>query len=375
MGGFANTFKKSARNKEFQAIVGKSAFTDKSNQFLRGPLDLIKDALLATKGDQIKMNKIFMDVVGARTITGLTKTFTGAGGGAGGIAAVDKQLERMLKAQMSKDEVKDSAARAAATTKSRAARFQNAWDSVADQTMSELLPSLEDASDGILKFAKVAGAVATWMVQNPKSAIAGAISVSIARAGLESAFRAGIERVILGANNSRASNVGNIASALGGAFTIASIAASVITVAQLYAEKMYDQSGKDFSEGIDKSARADDLTKQIQQAMAAGDMAKAEKLAEKQVQLRKEGAQKVADSENFTGIDKYLDQMARGALVTFGQGDVVRNSDKAVAEQLRQNIVELQNSKALLAEIRDAIRESKPPVGDGAAPGDGRGSQ
>lgn len=374
MGGFANTFKKSARDKEFSAIVGKSAYTDKTHTTLRDPMDLIRDALKATKGDQLKMNKIFMDVVGGRTVTGLAKTYNGAGGGAGGIAAVDKQFARMLQAQMSKKEVAESSAAASATTKARAQRFQNQWDQVADQAMSDLLPHLEEAGDGLLKFAKVAGAIATWMVSNPKAAIAGAITASIARAGVESAFRAGIERVILGAGNSRAGKVGAIASAAGGALTIASIAATVITVAQLYAEQMYDQTSKEFSSGIDKATKADDLTKAIQQAMATGDMAAAEKLARKQVELRQGAAQDIVNSETYTGIDKYLDQMARGALITFGQGDTLKASDKAVAEQARQQIIELQNSKTLLAEIRDAIKAQKPGEGDGGG-SDERGSQ
>lgn len=201
MGGFAQTFKKSARDKEFNAIVGKSAYTDDTHQTLRDPMELIKDALTATKGDQLKMNKIFMDVVGGRTVTGLQKAYVGAGGGDAGLKAVDDLFGRMKKAQISQQQVADDAKRASETTAAKAARFQNSLDAITESTMKNLVPAMEAAGPAILQFAEVVGRVATWAVENPKAAIAGAITASIARAGIESAFRTGIERLILGSTN------------------------------------------------------------------------------------------------------------------------------------------------------------------------------
>lgn len=199
MGGFANTFKKAARDKEFNAIVGKTAYTDSSHTTLRDPIELIKDALRATKGDQLKMNKIFMDVVGGRTVTGLAKAYTGAGGGDAGMKAVDDLIARMMKAQISEQEQADSAKRAAETAQAKAARFQNSLDSITESTMKNLVPALEDAGPAVLHFADVIGKVSTWAAVNPKSAVATAIAASVARAGLESTLRAGLENVIKGA--------------------------------------------------------------------------------------------------------------------------------------------------------------------------------
>jgi hypothetical protein len=373
MGGFANTLKKSARIAAFKK-EGIDVFTDKTRTKLKDPIDLIKSSLLATGGDLVRMNKLFMDVVGARTVGGLQKTFVGAGGGKAGLEKVDEQIARMMKAQVSKDEVKESAERASQTTAAKAARFQNELDKVTVGVMANLVPALEDAGESILKWSKVVGAIATWAVTNPKTAIASAITASIARAGLESAFRSGIERLILGptgpnGTGSRAAGVGKAAAALGGALTIASIATSFITAAAIYADNLYDETSRQFAEGAGKGDQADRLTKQIQDALAAGDLKNAEKLTKKQIQLREDAATGISNSEKFTGIDKFLDDMARGAVKTFipGGEKQISESDQAVINMARDQLIAANNSKALLAEIRDAILNSAQPPG--APPG------
>lgn len=373
MGGFANTLKKSARINAFKK-EGIDVFTDSSKTALKDPIELIKASLLATGGDLQRMNKLFMDVVGARTVGGLQKTFIGAGGGQAGLDKVDEQIARMMKAQVSKDEVKESAKRASETTAAKAARFQNELDKVTEGVMANLVPALEDAGSSILKWSKVVGGIATWAVSNPKTAIAGAITASIARAGIESAFRSGIERLILGPTGpggagTRAAGIGSAAAALGGALTIASLAASVITAASIYAENLYDETSREFSEGAGKGDQADRLTKQIQDALAAGDLKSAEKLAKKQVQLHEEAATGISNSEKFSGFGAFVNDLARGATKTFipGGEETIKQSDQAVINMARDQLIAANNSKALLAEIRDAILNAPQPPG--APPG------
>jgi hypothetical protein len=367
--GFSNTMKKTARINAFSK-EGIDVFTDKTKTKLKDPIELIKESLLATGGDLQAMNKLFMDVIGARAVFGLQQRFIGAGGGDNGIKAVDARIQELIKAQVSQKEIEESSARAGQTTAAKAAQFQNELDKVTEQVMADLVPALEEAGPAILKFAGVLGDVATWAVRNPAAAIGGAITMSIARAGIESAFRSGIERLIVGPNSSRASGVGKVASAVGGVGTIAALGVTTLMVASLYAEKMYDESAQEFEEGTSKIDAADRLTKDIQAAMAAGDMKGAAKLAEKQVKLREEAAQDISNSENFTGAEKFWDELARGADKTFVPGgeQQLKSSDEDVLALMRDQIQAAQNSKALLAEIRDAIQQQQPPGGD-APPG------
>jgi hypothetical protein len=362
VGGFAATLQKGARIKAFQK-KGIDVFSDKSKTQFKDPIELIKESLTATGGNLEEMNKLFMDVIGARAVGGLQKTFVGAGGGDVGLKKVDEQISRMLKAQVSKEEVDESAKRASDTTAAKAARFQNDLDSVTDGIMVELVPALERGSEDIIKFAKIAGQAATWMVTHPKAAIGGAISLAIARAGLESAFRSGIERLIVGPNSSRAGAVGKAATAIGGVMTIAAITASVITAASIYAEQMYDQSSQDFTSGTGKGDAADRLTKQIQAAIEAKDFKTAEKLTKQQIKLREDAANDISNSENFTGADKFWDELARGAVKTFipGGEKQLAQSDEEVKALAREQLAAATRSQALLAEIRDNIQITPPP--------------
>jgi hypothetical protein len=220
--GFANTMKKSARIDAFKK-EGIDVFTDESQTQLKDPISLIKEALIATGGDLQAMNKMFMDVIGARAVTGLQKTFVDAGGGDAGLAAVDKRINRMLDAQLSRKEVDDSADLPGKTMSAKAMRFQNELDKVSEGVMGKLGPALEKAAPAILNFAETVGDVSTWAVDNPKQAIGAAIGIAIARAGIESAFRAGIERVIMRAAPAVAvqTAAGAATTATGGAGTAA----------------------------------------------------------------------------------------------------------------------------------------------------------
>jgi len=371
LGGFANTMKKGARISAFRK-EGIDVFSDKTHTKIKDPIELIKESLMQTGGDLEKMNKLFMDIVGARTVTGLQKTFVGAGGGQAGLAKVDEQIARMMKAQLSKEEVKTSAGAASETTAAKAARFQNEWDRVTEEVMASLVPALEQAGPALLDFAKVVGSVSTWAVKNPATAIGAAIGVSIARAGIESTLRAGIERMILGANSSRAEGVGKLVSGGGALGLVGGLAVTTLMVGQIYAEQLYDETSEQFSSGVGKAARADDLEKPIEQAIANGNMDVAKKLTEKQLALREGSLQDISNSSNLDGFAAMWDTIARNTgttLQNYGFENPNAAADKASAALLAEQVAATKSSRDLLARIAAATEGAAMPAGDNSGTG------
>lgn len=369
MGGFANTFKKSARNKEFTALTKESAFTDETNTKLRDPIDLIKTALKATGGDQLKMNKIFMDVVGGRTVTGLANAYTGAGGGDAGLKAVDELIGKMMKAQISQDEVNESAKRASETTAAKAARFQNSLDAITESTMKNLVPAMEKAGPAILKFAEVIGSVTTWAVENPKLAIAGAISTAIARAGIESAFRTGIERLILGPTNAegvgaRAGGVGALAGKVGGALTLVSLAVTTLTVGKALIDSWFVDAQKEQSDAVAKGMEATNLGGEARVLAEKGDVTGAiAKQKESIVAKEQELAQTQGQKPGFWM--KLIDATMTNA----DQQEALKSRDAAIERAAQQQIRELAEARSHLARLvelgeQNAASGGAPPARD-----------
>jgi hypothetical protein len=366
VGGFANTFKKGKRADAFQAETGVSAFADAGKTTLKDPMTLIKTALLKTKGDLEKMNHIFMDVVGARTIGGLQKTFVGAGGGQAGLTAVDAQVARMRAAQMSKKEVEDSAAAAGGTTAAKAARFQNQLDQVTEGVMAKLVPALDQSKEGILRFAEVIGRVATWAITNPKLAIGGAIAASIARAGLESTLRAGIERLLVGPGNSRAAGLGALAGKVGGALTIASLAVTTLTVGMAIIDNWFTQAQRNQSAAVEAGVNATNASNAAGAMAQSGDLSGAiakqkEAVAAKESELSQTQAQK----PGFFGkmIDWQISNMGMQ-----GPVDALRARDTAIERATQQQIRELTEARAHLARLVE-LAEAQAADGGGAPPG------
>lgn len=195
--GFGNTLQKSARIDAFKGM-GVNVFADKGKTKFKDPVKLIEESLMATGGNLQKMNKLFMDVVGARAVGGLAQSFNDAGGGEAGLAAVRKEIERLTKgASMSEKEIDESANRAANTKAAKGVRLQNKLDDIIEDGLEEILPALEEAAPAMVKFTKAMTELTAWAISNPWEAAWTAIEMSIVRAGLESSLRSVIERVIM----------------------------------------------------------------------------------------------------------------------------------------------------------------------------------
>ncbi len=369
--GFANTMKKSARIKAFRK-EGINVFADEGQTQLKDPIELIKESLLATGGDLEAMNKLFMDVIGARAVTGLQKRFVGAGGGQSGLAAVDAEVSRLLKAQVSKEEVKDSSDRASNTMAAKAARFQNNLDTIAETTVKNVLPALEQTGPGLLKFAQAVGDVTTWASANPWKAAVTAVAAMGVRAGLESLMRAGIERAILGnvgkgGVGSRAAAVGSVAGNLGGALTIAGLAVTTLTVGMATIDYLYDKSVAEQREAVAKGINATNAQGKVYGLLQAGDLQGAKKAQEEQIKLKQ--AEIAATEQQKPGFWMKLIDMT---MTNADQVEAIKSRDSAVERAQQQQIRELAASRDLLARIAEAIESQ--PVSPGAPPG-GRASQ
>lgn len=377
VGGFAATLQKTARIKAFKA-EGIDVFSDKTKTAFKDPIELIKESLLATGGDLQKMNKLFMDVVGARAVGGLQKTFVGAGGGDQGLKAVDAVISKMLKAQVSQKEIQESAERASDTTAAKAARFQNELDKVTEGVMANLVPALEKAGPSVLAFADTVGKVATWTVNNPKTAIAAAISASIARAGIESTLRAGIERMLLGptgpgGTGTRVGTLGSVAGKAGGFLTIASMGVTTLTVGMAMIDQWYANAQQEQRASVEKGVEASNLSGEARALAGSGDLQGAF-AKQKAVVAAKEQELAMTQSQKsgplLGAFEKYFAYATIGGW-SAGGGEGLKARDAALERATETQQRELAESRAVLIRIAEAIEKQPLPQ---SAPSE-RGSQ
>ena len=205
-------FTTGARIKQFKAH-GVDVFSSTEKGQIRDPISIIKDALLKTGGNPEALKKMFMSSIGAKPVMALAKEFNSAGGGAKGVAAVDKLLAGFMQSANIQSKLDAANARRDQEVATKAQKFQNKLDDVTAKMAGELLPALEGMAEPALKVANAFAGLVTWATRNPGQAIVAAITASIARAGLESAFRAAIERAI----TSGGINIGQASATIGSA--------------------------------------------------------------------------------------------------------------------------------------------------------------
>lgn len=156
---FTNLFSKAARVKAYQNLTGHST-TDAQGKLI-GPEQLILEVLKASsdktgKLNSLKVGSVFADVRARTAVRGFENIYTGAGGGAAGIAAVHEEFERLRKATMSQADVDEAFNRSMDTTEAKVARFNATMTETGDKLMAALLPALEKSAPAILGLAQVA---------------------------------------------------------------------------------------------------------------------------------------------------------------------------------------------------------------------------
>jgi len=218
---FATMLQKTARIDAFKK-GGIDVFTDKSKTAFKDPFQIIEESLMSTGGNLQKLNKMYADTVAGRVATGAANIFNAAGGGEAGRTAVRAELARLMEgAALQDDEIDESARLVRESTDAKAKQFQNQLDTIVEKVADDLIPALDKATPHILKFAELLGEIAKVAVNHPLLTGAGAMVAVTVRAGLESAFRAQIEKMILGSRlplpGQAASAGGTTVTAAGGA--------------------------------------------------------------------------------------------------------------------------------------------------------------
>lgn len=192
--------------------------------------------------------------------------FKGAGGGEAGAAAIraefakfagtDKQLESDL------DQVFQ-------TTANKAERFNAELEDVTDNLMQGLLPSLQNAAPAIVDFTNALSRAVAWGAENPGKAAAGAIGLSIARAGIESTMRAAIDKAIMAGGPALVKALGT---SIGGALAMAGLGGLVIGTAYVTIESFLSDSTKKQQEAVDREMSFEDRRREWRQKADAGEL-------------------------------------------------------------------------------------------------------
>jgi hypothetical protein len=186
--GLVNIFRTPARQKHFEAE--KIDVIDKKTKKIRDPYKIMLEAIEKTNADPKKLQPMFANVVGARSMQQFANLYLAASGGrtdakskAAGRAAVEAEFERMTKkATMTEKEVTDSLGNAMATTASKVELFQQKLDRVVGDMADRVIPAMLQLSDPALKAANAMTKMAVWAAENPLGAGGAAIGAGVAKA-------------------------------------------------------------------------------------------------------------------------------------------------------------------------------------------------
>jgi hypothetical protein len=205
-----NTLQTPSRVGAFRDAFKKAGFTgeradvfDKSGR-LRDIQSLIKDSIVAAEADkdpQLAFKKMWGNVLGAKGPTGFKSIYSKAGGGQAGLAAIDAEFQKFT-AGLSKPAQEQMLGSILDTTEAKAQRFQSQLDRVTESMANRLLPTMERMAPIAERVTVAFGDVVSWAAENPFKAVALALAGSLARAGLESVLRAGIDRIMTNVANS-----------------------------------------------------------------------------------------------------------------------------------------------------------------------------
>lgn len=271
--GFANTLKTPARVKEF--LAHGVEVEDKKQGGFRSVRDILKDAsskAVETAGDKgsatLEFKKMFANVMGARAADPALQAYTEAfrknlavtkdktKADIAGRAAVDDMFDSFGKAISAKEE-KDSFDRSMQTSAAKVQLFNNRLSEIGAQVAEKVLPELERFAPTIVKLAQSMAKLLSVAVDNPGSAIALAITGSIAKAAIGNAVSNTVTKMIEGA----ATKMGGLA--LGTAAI--TIAAATLIVASLIEERDKGAAGAEEQRAAAKTEAA-----KVEAKLAAG---------------------------------------------------------------------------------------------------------
>jgi len=303
---------------------------------LADPTETIVKSLNATGGNIDKMKDLFKSSQAWRSVAGSVETYNRAGGGKAGESAVRAELQSFgAGSTMGTKEINDSLARRLNDTDVKAQLMNNRFDDIAERLQSRLAPALEKLAPYIEKAANAFADLIAWAGENPGSAIALAITGSIAKAGIGEAISSAMKGVISG-------GAGNGLSGLSSALGVATAAAAGFAAGMALVNAGFEQKAKGESDEFQRQATSQNLKADF----LSGKASASEMLGDANATLKRiqssagQGLSKY-DAAQLTGGIDYA-SVAANKLTNgmFGQGSEAQRNTQAQAAQAGNNAVD-----------------------------------
>ena len=231
---------------------------DKSGALLSLP-NIIANSIKASysksgKFDADKFFGMWNAIRGGKLAMGAKTLYDRAGGGNAGVQAILEEFAKFTRGLNPEDQERLASA-SVNTQDKRAQLFQQQMDQVAQNLQAEMLPALTALEPKIKELAEAFSTVVSFTANHLPSAIMLAFTGAIARAGLESAGRALLERAIVQPGEAFKMSLGGVGVALG---TFAIALGSVTALLNVWDEYQSKKATKEATsvEELDASYRA-----------------------------------------------------------------------------------------------------------------------
>lgn len=207
------------KNSDDAKKMGIDIFSDSTRTKKRGPQELILDVLEKTKGDQVKLKKLF-GLESIKLMEGLTDIYVQGekGGKGGGRKAISAEFDKFDRATLTE---KDAEARAAARLADEDMQVAENMKHLNTAIGKELAPALTtligkvaDAAPQLGRLAEVTSQAVAFFGKNPFTSLGLLISATVTKSILAAGIGNAIRNVILGIGSSGAA--GGVGSAAGG---------------------------------------------------------------------------------------------------------------------------------------------------------------
>jgi hypothetical protein len=184
--------------------MGIDVFADKTRTKKRGPEDIMVDVLEKTKGDQVKLKKLF-GLESIKMVQGFADIYgTGeAKEKGGGAKAIRAEFDRFSKASLSE---KDAESRAAARLADEDMRLAEGMKRLNNEIGKELAPALLTITGHVAELAPQMGKLATMTAEavgffgkNPFTALGAVISLTVTKSIVAAGIGNAIKNTLMGA--------------------------------------------------------------------------------------------------------------------------------------------------------------------------------
>lgn len=172
-------------------IGAKAIFTDDKKTTIRDPQEIIKDLISKTKGDQSKLTFLMPNRNSRAVVNSFMdpymKAHNATKGSAkekdtAGRAAVDDKFKELKQATLSPKAQQEAVDQAMTTTATKVEQFQQKLDRVVGDMADQVIPAMLKLAPSALDAATTLSKIATWAVENPKSAGGAIVAASLAKA-------------------------------------------------------------------------------------------------------------------------------------------------------------------------------------------------